>query len=107
MLHGRSVTDEAALTIARLKRALHTLYDDTSRESLPAEFVDLLGKLTRDGLRVQNTLTEQNVVDEPIVAIGLLTERQMRMLGPAHSYVWPVAEASCAAELLEAIDQAR
>ena len=107
MLHGRSVTDEAALTISRLRRALHTIYDDTARESLPDEFVDMLGKLTRDGLRVQTTSTEQNVVDEPIVAIGLLTERQMGMLGSAHSYVWPVAEASCVTELLEAIDQAR
>lgn len=106
ILHGRSVTDEAALTIARLRRALHTLYDDTASESLPDEFVDLLGKLTGHGLQVQNTSTEQNVVDEPIVAIGLLTERQMRMLGATHSYVWPVAEAS-RAELLEAIDQAR
>ncbi len=107
MLHGRSAADEVALTISRLTRALHTIYDETGRESVPDEFVDLLGKLTRDGLRVQNTSKEQNVVDEPIVAIGLLTERQMRMLGPAHPYVWPVADASCATELLEAIDQAR
>jgi hypothetical protein len=106
MLHGRSPAEELAMTVSKLRRALHTIYDETAGESLPDEFVDLLGKLTKDGLRAQNISTQQNAVDEPIVAIGLLTETQMRMLG-AHSYVWPVADASCATELLEAIDQAR
>ncbi len=107
MLHGRRVADEAALTISKLRRALHIIYDDAADESLPDEFVDLLSKLTGDGLRAQNTSAAQNVVDEPIVAIGLLTERQMGMLGSAHSYVWPVADESCVTDLLKAIDQAR
>ncbi len=45
ILHGRGIGREAAITIASLRRVLRSVYDETIRESLPAEFVDLLGKL--------------------------------------------------------------
>jgi hypothetical protein len=45
ILHGRGIGREAAITIAGLRRLLRSVYDETIRESLPAEFVDLLGKL--------------------------------------------------------------
>jgi hypothetical protein len=53
ILHGRSITREAAITIANLRRALRSIYDDTLRESLPEDFLDLLGKLTRHGPRAR------------------------------------------------------
>jgi len=52
---------------------------------------------------------------EPIVAVGLLTQREVRLLGPAFDRAWPVEEfyatdetgdAPAFAELLEAIDRA-
>ena len=46
------------------------------------------------------------MADEPIVAIGLLTERHLRLLGPTLAHVWPVDEAPCFTGLLEAIDEA-
>ena len=45
ILHGRGIGREAAITIASLRRLLRSVYDETIRESLPADFVDLLGKL--------------------------------------------------------------
>ncbi len=47
MIHGRGMAREAAVTIASLRRALRSIYNDTLRESLPADFLALLGKLTR------------------------------------------------------------
>ena len=44
--------------------------------------------------------------DDRIVAVGLLTERHMRILGPTLAHVWPVDEAPCFTGLLEAIDEA-
>lgn len=41
-----------------------------------------------------------------IVAIGLLTQRELEMFGSALSKVWPIDEAPCFADLLEAIDKA-
>ena len=45
ILHGRGLGREAAITIANLRRALRSVYDETVREALPNEFVELLGKL--------------------------------------------------------------
>jgi hypothetical protein len=106
LLHGRGFTREAAITIASLRRVLRSIYDDTARESLPDDFLDLLGKLKRHRTPVTNTSTGNIGVNEPIVAIGLLTERQMRMLGPAVSQVWPIEDAPGFKGLLEAIDEA-
>ena len=41
-----------------------------------------------------------------IVAVGLLTQRELTLLGPAFDRAWPVDEAPCFSQLLEAIDQA-
>ena len=41
-----------------------------------------------------------------IVAVGLLTRRDLSLLGPSLSYVWPIEEAPDFDELLRAIDEA-
>jgi len=41
-----------------------------------------------------------------IVAVGLLTERDLSLLGPAFKWAWPVEEAPQFEELLTAIDEA-
>jgi len=41
-----------------------------------------------------------------IVAVGLLTRRDLNVLGPAFDRIWPVEEAPHFNELLRAIDNA-
>ena len=43
---------------------------------------------------------------ERIVAVGLLTKRDLNRLGPTFDRVWPVEEAPAFSELLRAIDEA-
>jgi hypothetical protein len=43
---------------------------------------------------------------EKIVAIGLLTQGEVDLLGPAFDRLWPVEEAPHFNELLRAIDEA-
>ena len=43
---------------------------------------------------------------ERIVAIGLLTERDLSLLGPAFKWAWPVEDAPQFNELISAIDEA-
>lgn len=43
---------------------------------------------------------------ERIVAVGLLTRRDLNMLGPTFDRIWPVEEAPSFNELLRAIDDA-
>lgn len=43
---------------------------------------------------------------EHIVAVGLLTRREVIQLGPAFDRLWPVDEVPQFAELLRAIDEA-
>jgi hypothetical protein len=43
---------------------------------------------------------------ERIVAIGLLTQRDLSVLGPAFDRAWPVEEAPEFDELLRAVDEA-
>jgi hypothetical protein len=45
-------------------------------------------------------------MDKRIVAVGLLTQRDLNLLGPTFERVWPVEEAPSFTELLEAIDEA-
>ena len=45
ILHGRG-TPDVALAIVGLGQALRSIYDDTVRQSLPHDFLDLLGKLS-------------------------------------------------------------
>lgn len=46
MLHQHRLMGEPPITIASLGPALRSIYDSTARESLPADFLDLLRKLT-------------------------------------------------------------
>jgi hypothetical protein len=41
-----------------------------------------------------------------IVAVGLLTKRDLSLLGPTFDRAWPVEEAPAFSELLRAIDDA-
>ena len=43
---------------------------------------------------------------ERIVAVGLLTRRDLNLLGPTFSRAWPVEEAPAFPDLLRAIDDA-
>lgn len=45
-------------------------------------------------------------MNERIVAVGLLTKRDLNLLGPAFDRAWPVEEAPAFNELLRAIDEA-
>jgi len=48
----------------------------------------------------------QNMDQERIVAVGLLTRQDLALLGPTFSRAWPVEEAPEFHELLTAIDEA-
>ncbi len=41
-----------------------------------------------------------------VVAVGLLTAQDLRVLGPAFNRAWPVDETPCFGDLLAAIDEA-
>jgi hypothetical protein len=43
---------------------------------------------------------------ERIVAVGLLTQRELNVLGSAFDRIWPVEQAPTFSELLRAIDEA-
>ena len=46
------------------------------------------------------------MAEERIVAIGLLTQREVELLGHGFARIWPLDETPCFDELLEAIDEA-
>jgi hypothetical protein len=50
--------------------------------------------------------TERLVPQDRIVAVGLLTRRDLNLLGPTFDRIWPVEEAPSFSELLRAIDEA-
>ena len=45
-------------------------------------------------------------MQDRIVAVGLLTQRDLNLLGPTFERVWPVDDAPSFHELLRAIDEA-
>jgi len=45
-------------------------------------------------------------MDERIVAVGLLTQRDLSLLGPTFDRIWPIEEVPSFSELLRAIDEA-
>ena len=45
-------------------------------------------------------------MNERIVAVGLLTQRELNLLGPMFERAWPVEEAPHFNEMLRAIDEA-
>ncbi len=46
------------------------------------------------------------MTEERIVAVGLLTQREVELLGHGFSRLWPVDETPCFTELNKAIDDA-
>lgn len=46
------------------------------------------------------------MADERIIAVGLLTRRDLDLLGPAFARAWPVDQSPCFTQLLRAIDEA-
>ena len=46
------------------------------------------------------------LMDDRIVAIGLLTERDLTLLGPTFDRAWPVEDAPDFNQLLRAVDEA-
>ncbi len=46
------------------------------------------------------------MANERIIAIGLLTQRDLETLGSGFQRVWPVDETPCFSKLLQAIDEA-
>lgn len=44
--------------------------------------------------------------DERIIAVGLLTQREVEMLGHGFTRLWPVDETPCFTDLIRAIDDA-
>jgi hypothetical protein len=46
------------------------------------------------------------VAKERIVAVGLLTQREVELLGHNFSRLWPIDDTPCFADLLKAIDEA-
>ena len=46
------------------------------------------------------------MTEERIVAVGLLTQREVGLLGHGFSRLWPVDETPCFTELIKAIDDA-
>ena len=46
------------------------------------------------------------MVRDPVVAIALLTRREVDLLGPTFTRLWPIDDTPCFAELLDAIDEA-
>jgi hypothetical protein len=47
-----------------------------------------------------------HAMSERIIAVGLLTRRDLEVLGPTFDRIWPVEEAPHFNELLRAIDNA-
>ena len=45
-------------------------------------------------------------MQDRIVAVGLLTQRDLKILGPTFDRIWPVEDAPSFTELLRAIDEA-
>jgi hypothetical protein len=51
-------------------------------------------------------MLEPRVADQRIVAVGLLTQNDVRLLGPTFDRCWPVEDSPCFSGLLQAIDEA-
>ena len=46
------------------------------------------------------------MTDQRIIAVGLLTQNDVRLLGPTFERLWPVEDTPCFSQLLHAIDDA-
>jgi hypothetical protein len=58
-------------------------------------------------VQLSNLFSLERLVDSgQIVAVGLLTRREVDLLGPGFTRLWPVEETPCFSGLLRAIDEA-
>ena len=46
------------------------------------------------------------MTNKRIIAVGLLTKNDVRLLGPTFDRLWPVEDTPCFSQLLHAIDDA-
>lgn len=46
------------------------------------------------------------MTDQRIIAVALLTQDDVRLLGPTFDRLWPVEDTPCFSQLLHAIDEA-
>ena len=46
------------------------------------------------------------MADDRIIAVGLLSVRDVQVLGPTFDRLWPIEETPCFSQLLQAIDDA-
>ena len=46
------------------------------------------------------------MASDRIVAVGLLTRREVDLLGPTFTRIWPVEDTTCFSQLLQAVDDA-
>ena len=51
-------------------------------------------------------MSERLLAEQRIVAVGLLTQRDVEVLGNGFSRLWPVDQTPCFTDLLQAIDEA-
>lgn len=49
---------------------------------------------------------EEGASKERIVAVGLLTNRDVNVLGPSFTRLWPIQDTPCFSRLLHAIEEA-
>lgn len=67
----------------------------------------LAGPLRLIRARHENPARKENVLTkERIVAVGLLTQRDLNLLGQSFTRAWPIEEAPCFEGLIRAIDEA-
>ena len=74
--------------------------------AMPISFRNARHFARRTAFIGRNQRLERVLQTERIVAIGLLTRRDLTLLGPAFDRAWPVEEAPNFSELLRAIDEA-
>jgi hypothetical protein len=47
-----------------------------------------------------------HMTEERVIAVGLLTERDVQVLGQGFNRLWPVDDTPCFSQIIQAIDEA-
>jgi hypothetical protein len=55
---------------------------------------------------MQVKIWSAKLAEDRIVAVGLLTQREVELLGNGFSRLWPVDQTPCFTDLIQAIDEA-
>lgn len=55
---------------------------------------------------MQVRIWSAGLAEDRIVAVGLLTQREVELLGNGFSRLWPVDQTPCFTDLIKAIDEA-